>query len=749
MTKANQALLVGLASVLAAVGILPAQAQTASEIVMESFGRPPLYGAKPAGGVIRDSAGNLYGTTIKGGQRGVGAVYQLDTAGHQKVLYSFTGGADGGQPYGGVILDSAGDLYGTTQFGGSANAGVVYKLDAAGNYAVLYSFKGYPTDGQNPYAGVVLDSNGNLYGTTNGGGVSNAGVVYKLDSMGQETVLHSFVYYTETDGAYPVAGVILDPAGNLYGTTEAGGTVNGGVVYKVDAAGQETVLYSFADFAHGSSPSAGVVRDSAGNLYGTTTYGGTASVGVVYELDTAGHETVLHNFAAADGGDPNSGVILDGAGNFYGSTYTGGPANAGVAYKLDPAGNYKVLYDFPGGADGAYPTAGGVIRDSAGNLYGTTYEGGTAALGVVYELDPAGNYTVLYSFPGGVNGSHPSAGVIRDPAGSIFGTTVDGGPNGRGTVFKVDATGDQTVLYSFRGHADGEQPWSGVTLDSAGNLYGTTYTGGTANAGVVYKLDPAGHQTVLYRFTGGADGSSPYAGVILDSAGNLYGTTFNGGTDNAGVVYKLDPAGQETVLYSFTNSSDGSHPYAGVILDSAGNLYGATYDGGTGYAGVVYKLDPAGQETVLYSFTNGSDGGHPYGGVILDSAGNLYGTTYLGGTANAGVVYKLDPAGQETVLYSFTGADGSYPYAGVIRDPAGNLYGTASAGGTANWGTVFKLDPAGQQTVLWSFTGSSEAGAGGGLPYGGVILDSTGNLYGTTIDGGKIGAGVLFKLQPQ
>jgi uncharacterized repeat protein (TIGR03803 family) len=261
---------------------------------------------------------------------------------------------------------------------------------------------------------------------------------------------------------------------------------------------------------------------------------------------------------------------------------------------------------------------------------------------------------------------------------------------------------------------------------------------------VVYRLDPTGQETVLYTFTGGNDGGNPYAAVILDSAGNLYGTTSAGGAAGAGVVYKLDTTGQETVLYTFTGGTDGKGPYAGVIQDPAGNFYGTTYYGGTAGAGVVYKLNTAGQETVLYSFTGGADGGNPYAGVIRDSAGNLRGTAYFGGTAGAGVVYMVNAASQETVLYSFTGlTDGGDPYAGLARDAAGDLYGTASAGGTGS-GVVYKLNAAGQETVLHAFTGADGSG-----PYAGVIGDSAGNLYGTTSAGGTAGAGVIFKLVPR
>jgi uncharacterized repeat protein (TIGR03803 family) len=194
---------------------------------------------------------------------------------------------------------------------------------------------------------------------------------------------------------------------------------------------------------------------------------------------------------------------------------------------------------------------------------------------------------------------------------------------------------------------------------------------------------------------GGVDGGYPFTGVIRDPAGNLYGTAEFGGTSGAGVVYKVDTASQETVLYSFTGGVDGGYPeYAGVIRDSAGNLYGTTSSGGTSGTGVVYKVDTKGQETVLHSFTGSTDGSQPEAGVVRDSAGNLYGTTVYGGTSGAGVVYKVDKGGHETVLHSFTGgADGAYPWAGVIRDSAGNLYGTTSSGGTKNSGEVFEVKP--------------------------------------------------------
>src|ERR1022692_3387487 len=772
--------LLWLAGALAAMGIAPAQAQTPSETVLHAFGSVPK-GAYPYAGLIRDSAGNLYGTTYQGGKANAGVVYGVDAAGQEKVLYSFTGLADGGNPYGGVVPDSAGNLYGTTSAGGTSGYGVVFKLDKAGQETVLYAFTG-GADGGYSYAGVIRDSAGNLYGTTSSGGTAGYGVVFEVNTCGQETVLYSFT--GGADGGYSYAGVIRGSAGNLYGTTSAGGIGQGyagyGVVFKLSTAGQETVLYSFTGGADGGNPGAGVIHDSAGNLYGTTTSGGTAGQGVVFKLSTAGQETVLYSFTGgADGGYPSAGGIRDSAGNLYGTASYGGTAGWGVVFKVNTSGQETVLYSFTGGADGGYPYSG-LVGDSAGNLYGTTYAGGpggglnffgyccsSAGYGVVYKVDAAGQETVLYTLPPPHDGASPTAGVVRDSAGNLYGTTGAGGAQNAGVVYKLDRAGQETVLYSFTGGADGGYPHAGVIRDSAGNLYGTTPFGGTGS-GVVYKLDTAGQETVLYAFTGGADGGTPWAGVIRDSAGNLYGTATFGGTTGAGVVYEVNAAGLETVLYSFTGGANGGNPYgAGVVRDSAGNLYGTTTFGpGTYGPGVVFKVDPSGQETVLYTFCSLAgcpDGAYPGAGVILDSAGNLYGTTEDGGDTSGcgdgngcGVVFKLDPSGQETALYSFTGgADGSQQYygyfsAGLIRDPAGNLYGTTFQGGEGvcfnfGCGVVFKVGPSGQEKVLYTFKG----GADGGNPYAGVIGDPAGNLYGTTYGGGKNNAGVVFRLTPQ
>ncbi len=399
------------------VAIPSARAQTFT--ILYSFSSGGADGYDPDSRVIRDSAGNLYSTTPAGGAfhncggAGCGTVFMLDTSGKQTVLYSFMGGADGAVPTGGLIRDAAGNLYGTTIFGGGrdcggSGCGTVFKLDTTGKETVLHLFKGSKTEGVNPGSGVIRDAAGNLYGTTQAGGDAlfcrgGCGTVFKLDTAGEVTILYRFT--GRTGGGPASGGLVRDPAGNLYGTTPNGGvfqnnckTASGrgcGAVFKIDTTGKETVLYSFTGGTDGWFPVGGVVRDAAGNLYGMTNGGGDFNCnpgfgcGTVFKVDTTGKETVLHNFAgAADGELPWGGLIRDAAGNLYGATpYGGGEVSEGTVFKVDTTGKETVLYTFGNADIAAFPLAG-VSRDAAGNLYGTTSGGGTFRSGTVFKIAP-------------------------------------------------------------------------------------------------------------------------------------------------------------------------------------------------------------------------------------------------------------------------------------------------------------------------------------------------------------------------
>jgi len=356
----------------------------------------------------------------------------------------------------------------------------------------------------------------------------------------------------------------------------------------------------------------------------------------------------------------------------------------------------SVLYSFKDGPDGVYP-ATGVVADAAGNLYGSTLYGGAFGWGTVFKISK-GVETVLYGFTGKADGAYPG-GLFIDSAGNIYGTTQAGGnsgcDHGCGTVFRLSPTGQKTTLHRFtRSATDGWGPTSGLVQDAQGNFYGTTEYGGTIGAGTVFKLDTAGKETVLYSFTGGSggsDGSGPN-GVILDSAGNLYGTTAYGGEKNFGTVFKLDTAGKETVLYAFNGGTDGENPLSNPVRDATGNLYGTTNIGGAGASGTIFRVDPSGSESILYSFQKPGDGAYP-GDLILD-AGNLYGNTEMGGRSGDGAVFEFSLAtSKEAIIYSFDGRDGQYPSGGLILGASGSIYGTTEKGGAYGWGAVFTIIP--------------------------------------------------------
>lgn len=363
------------------------------------------------------------------------------------------------------------------------------------------------------------------------------------------------------------------------------------------------VLYTFSGGSDGALPSTGLLRDAAGNLYGTTIAGGDpdCNCGVVFEVSPTGKEHVLYTFTGdpdgggPDGSYPQGDLTFDREGNLYGTTTQGGDLG-GVVFKLDRNGNETVLHKFEG-PDGAFPF--GLTRDAAGRLFGVTfYNDQRCGCGTVYGLNKNGHVS-FYAFSGKPDGANPEGDVAIDHKGNLYGTTSAGGKFGSGAIFKIDRKAQETVLHSFSG-ADGADPVGGLVLDEQGNAYGTTYSGGAWNSGVVFKLNQKGEFTVLYNFMGGADGGGPLAQLVRDSAGNLFGTAYTGGdvscvfisqNPGCGVVFELDPRGTETVLYTFENGADGSMPQGKLTLDRNGNLYGTATLGNNFFGtGVVFEL---------------------------------------------------------------------------------------------------------------------------------------------------------------
>ncbi len=740
-------------SVTACLLVFTLAASAATETILHSFSQQPNGSASQAG-LISDAAGNLYGTTTHGGAYGV--VFRLSRNAHgqwiQTVLHNFTGGysgPDGMTPTTSLTFDSAGNLYGTTEFGGTYGCGTVFKLAPTTNgpwkESILHSFACYPSDGARPSGSLIFDSAGNLYGVTTIGGSGGCGdgfttygcgAIYELlPSNGgyAETILYSFAYPNSLE-ANPAGPLVFDKSGNLYGTASTGGT------------GQSCYYYG---------------------------------CGTVFKLTkgTSGWtESPIYNFTGINDGDtPAAGVIFDSAGNLYGTTE--GYWTYGSVFELSPnsdgSWSETTLYSSNPNYNSFY---GGLIFDNAGNLYATEstniYNSCTSVCGEILELSHGSSgwiTTTLYSFTGGKDGATPYATLLRDSGGNLY-TTTFGGANGAGSVFELAAASGGkwkgAVLYDFPVLTEGTVPYSGLTADGAGNYYGTTTAGGTASSGTVFKLSPTStggwKETIVYNFTNAnGDGAYPLGNLLLDASGNIYGTTELGGiftfncnhvnAEQCGTVFKLSPNGNgtytETILHTFTGypSGDGENPAAGLIMDSSGNLYGTTRYGGLHDGGTAFMLAPssggAWTETILYSFgASLTDAWVPSGPLTRDGQGNLYGTTDSSESGNYPNVFKLSPSGtgwNESVLFTFsTQNGGTTPEGGVVLDSEGNLYGTASRGGLYQGGLVYKLSPSSgvwTETIVHNFTGVDGDGA---LPQAGLTFDSVGNLFGTTLYGG-------------
>jgi len=411
---------------------------------------------------------------------------------------------------------------------------------------------------------------------------------------------------------------------SLLALAASSGVAMTSLAHAVEAKSTFAVLYTFTGGNDGANPISSLIADRLGNLRGTASRGGAGGAGVVYELappakgQTNWTETTLLGFDGTDGDVPGYGhPTLDNEGNLYGATVAGGSGGYGNVYMLTPDNNVALNYVFTGGSDGEHPYSD-IVVDKHGDVYGTTYEGGAnGAGGTVYEVMPSGIQTVLYSFCSQTNctdGAGPFAQLLIDKKGNLYGTTVEGGAgaggggDGGGTIFELSPpnrgqqTWTETVLYSFQNTPDPKIPFAGLIADESGNFYGTTDLGGTGSCddgcGAVFELAPDTGQctsisgwceTTLYNFQGGNDGQNPWAALVEDKNGNLYGTTTLGGADNDGTVFKLAPDGTETILYTFTGGNDGANPYAALHLKGS-YLYGTADSGGAEGYGTVFKV---------------------------------------------------------------------------------------------------------------------------------------------------------------
>jgi uncharacterized repeat protein (TIGR03803 family) len=366
----------------------------------------------------------------------------------------------------------------------------------------------------------------------------------------------------------------------------------------IERAGAQTLvpLWSFTDGDDGANPVAGLVQANDGNLYGTTEFGGTNTEGTVFRITASGALTPLYSFTAGhDGKFPVAGLVQASDGNLYGTAEEGGTNNLGTIFRITTNSILTPLWSFTGGHDGGVPE-GGLVQASDGYLYGTAFLGGTNGYGAVFRITTNGALTPFYSFTGSDDGAIPKAGLVQANDGNLYGTTeyggISSGTSGDGTVFRITTNGVLMPLWSFTGGHDGKFPVAGLVQASDGNLYGTTLGGGTNGWGTVFRIATNDVFTSLYSFSDGYDGAQPEAGLVQANDGNLYGTTYEAGTNVYGTIFRITTSGVLTPLYSFTKSNDGAFPEAGLAQAGNGNLYGTADTGGTNAYGTVFEFIP-------------------------------------------------------------------------------------------------------------------------------------------------------------
>jgi uncharacterized repeat protein (TIGR03803 family) len=676
--------------------------------------------------------GAYYGACRSAGAYNHGYIFRLTTNGILTTVVSFSN-TNGDSPDGGLTLAGDGALYGTTRYGGTASSGTVYRVTTNGVLTSVISFTGTngPNYGTIPL-GLILAKDGVLIGVT------GSGTVFQLTTGGTFTSLATLD--TSIVGYFLNGRLAEGPDGAFYGTTAGGGTGNHGTIYRVTRGGTSSVILSF-NGTNGSSPRAGLIFGTDGNMYGTTYSGGLFSGnGTIFCCSTNGFITNLYSAHVDTGGDgPLAGVVQDVDGTLYGAMAGSWPyPSSGTLFRISTNGGYAPLVTF-WGTNGASPLHDLIIGHD-GALYGTTDGGGQALGGTIYRLSQAGELTTLAAFhPAG--GASPQTSLVEGTNRLLYGTTLYGGTNGVGTVFAITTNGALTLSISCSA-AVGASPSSPLIPGPDGNLFGLTSQGGAYGYGTVYRLDPRTAAIEALASFNLSSGDHPQGSFCFGDDGALYGVT-DGGDFFYGKLFRITTNGAVTILATFPGSV-GGHTEGGIIRGRDGNFYGAASAGGAYSVGSVFRATTNGSIVLLAALNPSTVGSQPRSALVEGPDGAFYGTTFYSsqsptGVGGYGAVYRVTTNGTLTQLVNFSSFDPNYPQAPLIVGPDGALYGTTYTGGYAN-GTVFRLSTTSLSVVVGFYND-------GYTPIGGLVLGSDGRMYGTTTEFSG-GEGSVFAIDP-
>jgi uncharacterized repeat protein (TIGR03803 family) len=732
-------------------------------IRLKSFGDPNQAGGDPTGGFIESTDGFVYATASSGGRNENGGVVfkiKRDGSGFAP-LHLFPASAFDGTAPTGDLLEYADALYGLAKAGGTYGAGAVFMMSKDGTaYNILHAFLTNHVDGKTPSARLIVASDGMLYGITTGGGTNSVGfgTAFKLAPNGASyQILHHFGTGA-SDGKSPSGSIVEGDDGYLYGTAQLGGSNFFGTVFKMLKDGSAyTNIHNFTGGTNGANPLASLLSASDGMLYGTMSAGGEKGAGAVFRMNRDGTGySLLRSFQGPpnDGSAPSAALIEDTQGTLYGTTKLGGTNNAGVVFKMSRlGGSYAVLHQFATNSPDGVSPAGSLLKASDGSLYGLTTRGGPSGHGIAFRLASDGTgYEILRAFQLTSGDGKEPAGLIIASDDYLYGVAQTGGSNvDGGIVFRADRFGqDYKILHQFTGvGSDGAYPVALAGSQNT-NLYGATGEGGVNAAGLLFKVAKDGSSfSVIHNFqSDGLDGRT-IRSLVGGADGRIYGSTLQGGASNGGTVFGLNEDGTSyNVLLSFQYlGTNGWWPTA-LIQGSDGLLYGTTQNLGPDSTGTVFKISTNGTSfTVIHRFAaTSADGQTPVGPLLEGSNGFLYGSTENGGSHNLGVIFSIDKSGSTySVIHHFLGGatDGATPIAKLLEMSDGTLVGTTFQGGSSNCGVVFRLDKLGNSyQVLHDFSTTVEAGRNPSA----IAAASHGGVFGITSNGGDLNAGTIFAL---
>ena len=670
--------------------------------ILHSFAGPD--GAAPLAGLVAGDSQEFWGTTTEGGDGGFGTVFRIAASGSLTTVTSFsgTGGPTRGAVPGELVRAADGSFWGTTAAGGAAGFGTIFRIGTTGTLETMAEFTGTTgaIRGSGPIGALTI-SGGSLYGVTREGGAQGLGTVYRITTAGVFSTLAEFTGVAGTrPGANPAAGLATLTDGSLCGTTEFGGTADFGTAFRFTTSGAFTLLRSFSD-ATGSQPAGSLLQGSDGFLYGTTAAGGSAGFGTLFRLSTAGVHTLLASFTgtsgAAPGAVPRAGAVVAGDGSLWGSASAGGPGQAGTVWRW--SGTALGLAAALTTSAGWMPS-GAPLADGTAGFILPLREGGSAGGGTLARLAVDDTVTAVASFSPGT-ASRPEGTLTRSGL-QFFGTAVSGGSADRGGIFRWSAAGG-LALFSAATSATGILPEGTLAIAGDGSLFGTAREGGTAARGTLYRVSPAADRLRLVSFTGtsgAARGNRPRGGIVMAVNAAWYGVTESGGSADAGTIFRLSAAGTLLTLTDFTASGPRA-PLGGLTSAPDGSLFGTTSRGGSADGGTLFRLIPGADSWQVVAHFSESTGTLPAGPLAIDAAGRVHGLATSGGLGH-GTLWRWSASGGLTMITAFTGIAGAAPgtasfadggtlvTGGLALTPDGSIVGALPAGGPGGGGVIFR-----------------------------------------------------------